>query len=194
MPSARVRFAFEAAFLVLVATGAALAELRPLAIIVLMAAAWLLVALIERASSREPVRAVADVDEPPPSDVPPELLPAIEPSEAYRWLFWRRARARMEELAFPTASLEERPSRSHVRRIEPEPEPEPAAPTAVTVPEPEESAPGPAVTTRPLELPGLEEPPAPTAPAPPPRPRFASLRPRPAEPPVPPPPPPAPPA
>lgn len=194
MPSARVRFAFEAAFLVLVATGAALAELRPLAIIVLMAAAWLLVALIERASSREPVRAVADVDEPPPSDVPPELLPAVEPSEAYRWLFWRRARARMEELAFPTASLEERPSRSHVRRIEPEPEPEPAAPTAVTVPEPEASAPGPAVTTRPLELPGLEEPPAQTAPAPPPRPRFASLRPRPAERPVPPPPPPAPPA
>jgi hypothetical protein len=189
MPSARVRFAFEAAFLVLVAAGAALAELRPLAIIVLMAMAWLLVALIERASSREPARTFADIDEPVASETAAEPMPAVEPSEAYRWLFWRRGRARIEELPFPTASLEERPSRSHVRRLEPEREPEPAAAaTAVAAPEPEPSAPGPAVTKRPLELPGLEEPPAPTVPPPPPRTRFA-FRARPAEPPVPPPPP-----
>lgn len=57
IPSARVRFAAEAGFLILVAVGAALAELRPLAIIILMAFALLLVALIERASSRATGRA-----------------------------------------------------------------------------------------------------------------------------------------
>jgi hypothetical protein len=187
MPSARVRFAFEAGFLVLVAAGAALAELRPRAIIILMAGAWLLVALIERASSHETPRAVADVSMPAPE-------PALdEAPKAYRWLFWRRERAHVEELVSPTAALEERPSRSHVRRIEPEQQPEPV--TVVVEPEaPPEPAPGPAVTTRPLDLPGLEEAPVPSAPEPPPaRPRFAALRPRqpaapeePSPPPVPP--------
>ena len=63
----------------------------------------------------------------------------------------------MEELPSPTASLEERPARSHVRRLEPEPEPV-QAPAAVAEPPPEPAEPGPAVTTRPLDLPGLEEP------------------------------------
>ena len=67
-PSARVRFAAEAGFLVLVAVGAAVAELRPLAIIILMACAVLLVALIERASWRE-IGRTADRVEP---DLEPE--------------------------------------------------------------------------------------------------------------------------
>ena len=141
IPSARVRFAAEAGFLILVAVGAALAELRPLAIIILMACAWLLVALIERASSRESGR--ADEVEPVPDFAPqpaPDPLPATETREAYRWLFWRRSRARLEELPSPTASLEERPARSHVRRLEPEPEPV-EAPAAVAEPDLEPAEP-----------------------------------------------------
>lgn len=199
LPSARVRFALEAAFLILVATGAALAGLRPLAIILLMAGAWLLVALVERASSLRPPEALTDSsgDELPTAFVEGPV-PAVPEQEAYRWLFWRRARARLEELPSPTASLEERPARAHVRRIEPEPasvaapspEPEPAV-----EPELQPAATGPAVTTRPLDLPGLEESPGPApASSPPPRPRFASLRQRvPERPSAPPPPPPAPP-
>ena len=45
IPSARTRFTAEAAFLILVAGGAALARLSPLSIIVLMLVAWLLVAV-----------------------------------------------------------------------------------------------------------------------------------------------------
>ena len=177
-------------------------ELRPLAIIILMACAWLLVALIERASSREATRALeAQVTEVAEATPVPDGALGLEPREAYRWLFWRRARAQVDELPSPTAALEERPARSHVRRIEAPPEPEPIpvpAPPAVatappepepeTEPEPEPAAPEPAVTKRPLDLPGLEQPPPPQ-PAQPSRARF--LRPRqPVAPPPPPPPPP----
>ena len=191
IPSARLRFAAEAGFLILVAVGAALAELRPLAIIILMACAWLLVALIERASSRETGR--PDEVEPVPEFAPQaEPLPATEAREVYRWYFWRRARARVEELASPTASLEERPARSHVRRLEREPV---DAPAAVNEPPPEPAEPGPAVTTRPLDLPGLEEPTPAREPAPSSsRPRFLQRPARAAAPPVPPSPPPPPPA
>lgn len=180
VPSARVRFAAEAGFLVLVAVGAALAELRPLAIIILMACAWLLVALIERASSRETDRAATDGE--PVSELPPAPAPlsVSETREAHRWHFWRRAKAQMEELPSPTASLEERPARAHVRRLEPEPE---------------TAQPGPAVTKRPLDLPGLEEPSSLPEPAPAPtRPRFLQRPGRAAEPPMPAAPPPPPPA
>jgi hypothetical protein len=121
----------------------------------------------------------------------PEPVAPVPVQEAYRWLFWRRARADLPEPASPTAALEERPSRAHVRRLEPEPAAA-SAPVAVVEPEPET---GPAVTARPLDLPGLEEPsePAERAPA---RPRFGALRARAAERSAPPPPspPPVPPA
>jgi hypothetical protein len=77
--SGRARFVFEAAFLLLVALGAALLELRPLGIILLMACALLLVALIERTSSREAGRTPVD------EDAAEELLPAegeAEPAPA----------------------------------------------------------------------------------------------------------------
>ena len=180
LPPARTRFAAEAAFLILVAAGAALAQLSPLGIIGLMLVAWLLVALIERASSREQARALAgieDVDAPEmlESESPEEAAeePAVEPRPrvAYRWLFWRRERAVVEPLVAPTASLEERPSRAHVRKIEAEPPP-PVIELETMVAEiivTEEPPQGPAVTKRPLELPGLEEPvPARAAAAPPP--------------------------
>jgi hypothetical protein len=198
LPSARARFVFEAAFLLLVALGAALMELRPLAIILLMGCAWLLVALIERASSREAGRA------PPAEEAEEDLLPAEEPAEPEpaganprsRWP-WRRRREPADEPS-PTAPLEARPSRSHVRRIESAEEAEVGAAEldeleAQVSAQPEEG-PGPVVTTRPLDLPGLEQPPV-TIPAPRPRGALARAARRvvqpPAQPAEPPPPPPA---
>jgi hypothetical protein len=189
-----VRFACEAVFLVLVAVGAALMELRPLAIIILMACAWLLVALIERASSRESTRVVSEGGEPLSEGTMPEPAPvpspSVPPRDAYRWLFWRRARERVDVLPSPTAAIEERPAPTHVRVIEPTPEQVPVE--TVAGPEPEavpelQPPPGPAVTKRPLEIPGLDASPPPH-PEPPQRPRF--LRPRQPEPPPPPTPPP----
>jgi len=127
--SARTRFAAEAAFLVLVAAGAALARLSPVTIILLMLVASVLVALIERASSRIQARVPTAAE-----------VPAAEEEPA-------------APLSAPTASLEERPSRSHVRRLEVEP----ALPPVNVPAEPEPVRPGPVVTSRPLELPGLEE-------------------------------------
>jgi hypothetical protein len=172
IPSAGARFALEAAFLIVVAGGAALARLSPLGIIGLMLVAWLLVALIERASSREQSRAIV---------TGPEEAPATEEPEAAargsRGLFRRRRRDALTALATPTAPLEERPSRGHVRRLEPE---VPIVEVEVEVTEVvvvEPPAPRPAVTKRRLELPGLEQPepepepepvPAPVAESPPP--------------------------
>ncbi len=179
VPPARTRFAAEAVFLILVAVGAALAQLSPTAIIGLMLVAWLLVALIERASSREQARAIAGdegADAPGMLDAElPEIqaeAPAGESGRgvAHRLLFWRRERAAVEPLEASTAGLEERPSRAHVRRIEAEPPPAEievetlVAEVIVT----EDPQPGPAVTKRPLELPGLEEPELARAAAPPP--------------------------
>src|ERR1044071_9338953 len=42
-----LRFALEALFLILLAVGAGLADLRPLVIVLVMAGAWVLVALVE---------------------------------------------------------------------------------------------------------------------------------------------------
>jgi hypothetical protein len=175
LPSARVRFVFEAAFLLLVALGAALMELRPLAIILLMGCAWVIVALIERASSRDAGRVPLDEEseeELLPSGDEPEPEPAVTGAHS-RWP-WRRRREPAEAPS-PTAALEARPARSHVRRIEPTEEAEvgiaeleEALAEAKVSAEPEE-APGPVVTKRPLDLPGLEQPPAqPPEPQPPP--------------------------
>jgi hypothetical protein len=169
LPSARARFILEAAFLLLVALGAALMELRPLAIVLLMGCAWVLVALIERASSRETGRASSEEveEELPLVDEEPEPEPPAAPRDAHGWLFRRRRRKPVEAQPSPTAAFEARPSRSHVRRLEPdtehevrdgEPEEAPSAPAEATVSHPSEEAPGPVVTKRPLDLPGLEQP------------------------------------
>ena len=47
-----LRFALEALFLVLLAIGAGLADLRPAVIVLVMAVAWVLVALIEFTAGR----------------------------------------------------------------------------------------------------------------------------------------------
>ncbi len=168
LPSARTRFTAEAVFLILVAAGAALAQLSPLSIIGLMLVAWLLVALIERASSREHAKAHASAEETdvlpmladePSADEPEQPAEEPRPSVASRWAFWRRERVAAEPLSAPTASLEERPSRGHVRKIEVEPAPQvtEVEPVVAEVVDTEIPAPGPAVTKRRLELPGLEE-------------------------------------
>jgi hypothetical protein len=152
-PSPRARFALEAAFLIVVAAGAALARLSPLGIIGLMLVAWLLVALIERASSREQAKAFAG----PPEEAPAPLTEEPEVAVGRGWLFGRRRREAPEALPSPEAALEERPSRAHVTRLEPE---APVAEEEIAVEVTEvivEKPPAPAVTKRPLELPGLEE-------------------------------------
>jgi hypothetical protein len=173
--SPRARFALEAAFLIVVAAGAALAGLSPLGIIGLMLVAWLLVALIERASSREQAKALAGPPEEAPAaerpvrvsgpgeGVPgePGGAPAMdevpEVAVGRSWPFGRRRRQAPEALASPEAVLEERPSRAHVTRLEPE---APVAEVEIPVEATEvsvEKPPAPAVTKRPLDLPGLEK-------------------------------------
>jgi hypothetical protein len=137
--SGRARFVFEAAFLLLVALGAALMELRPLGIILLIACALLLVALIERASSRKAGRAPIDEEA-------AEELTEVGAAE----------------LGVPSEEVSAQP----------------------------EEAPGPVVTKRPLDLPGLEQPPV-SIPAPRPRRSLARAARRVAQPPAQPPAPPA---
>ncbi len=190
-PSARVRFAFEAVFLILVAVGAALMDLEPLTIVLLMACAWILVTLIERASFREAMEPPAENADEEALPAAPEPAPEASPREPLLRRFWRRGAPREEKLPSPTAALEERPSRSHVRRIEAEPRAGDGEVAAEAPPEPE-PVPGTAVTTWPLDLPGLEQAAASSAPS---RPRRSLTRaakrvvsqPPPAEPPPPPP-------
>jgi hypothetical protein len=139
-----------------------------------MGAAWVLVALIERAVSHDQLQI------PVPDDEEPEVRP--EPRESYRGLLRRRRESAAEPVPVVTAPIEERPSSSHVRRIEPEPhvlepaaaagEPEPAVIAEETELKPEpEPVPGPAVSGRLPELPGLEaEPQAEPVPEPEPEP------------------------
>jgi hypothetical protein len=103
VPSAGLRFAGESAFLVLVALGLGLAKFDALVIVVVMGVAWLLVALLERASSQEAARTRAA--EPPVEEALPEPPPHVERIEVE-----------------PVASIPEEPA----PEPEPEPEPEPA--------------------------------------------------------------------
>jgi len=93
--SVRVRFALEIVFLILVAVGAALAQLGPLAIVGCILVASLLVALVERASHREHARKVTAEERSRAA----RLEPAAErpPAPAKEWNLWdleRRARER----------------------------------------------------------------------------------------------------
>jgi hypothetical protein len=176
-------------------------ELRPLAIVLLMACAWVLVALIERASSRGTGR--PPTEEPPLAEAAPKSEAATARREAHGWLSRRRRRKPAETQPSPTAAFEARPSRSHVRRLDPATEPEvgdaeleeaPSASAEATDEHAPEETPGPVVTKRPLDLPGLEQPPV-SIPAPGPRRALARAARRvvqqPAPPQTPPPPPPA---
>ena len=78
MPSAGVRFAGETAFLILVALGLGLAEFDPIVIGVVMFVAWVLVALLERASSKEAEGAAAGEPASEPAAAPPPHVERIE--------------------------------------------------------------------------------------------------------------------
>lgn len=94
-----LRFALEAAFLIALAVVAGLAELSPTTIVLVMGAAWLLVAAIEWLAWREAPRITRVRDEAAPAPVPEAVPPAAEaeaePSRRRR--FWRRREAEPAE-------------------------------------------------------------------------------------------------
>ena len=97
------RFALEVAFLIALAIGVGVAELSATAIVIVMAAAWLLICLFELAvwaeGPRFPAfhRRVEVREEPdeltPPDTVEPAAVTEIREPEQSRSRFWRRRRA-----------------------------------------------------------------------------------------------------
>ncbi len=133
-----LRFALEALFLVLLAIGAGLADLRPAVIVLVMAVAWVLVALIEFTAERiasSPTSYMlptpARVDE--GEDAEPVVWPRPEEE--------RTVVAPPERPPEPEPTLEPEPEPEVAEEAEPEPEPEAAEepkPEAVEEPEPEQ--------------------------------------------------------
>lgn len=144
MHSAPRRFAIGAAFLALVAVGAALAGLDPIAIAALVAVAFVVAALVERAYAREAGRArvgsPAAVGEASGELLPPDHAEAVDPEPA------PEPDAAPEPPPEPELAVSERSARAILasgpppvqdppaRKREPRPEPEPEP---VTEPEPE---------------------------------------------------------
>ena len=75
------RFAVEAGFLILLGVGAGYADVRPIAIVALLAGGWLLVALLELAVWRSQARPMAAYVPPPPPPPEPEPEPGPTPEE-----------------------------------------------------------------------------------------------------------------
>jgi hypothetical protein len=84
-----LRFALEAGFLIALAVVAGLAELSPTTIVLVMGAAWLLVAVIEWLAWREAPRLTRMVREEPVPTPADAALSAAEPPRSRR-RFWRR--------------------------------------------------------------------------------------------------------
>jgi outer membrane biosynthesis protein TonB len=124
-----LRFALEALFLVVLAIGAGLADLRPALIVLVMGVAWILVAVVEFTAER--------IAASPTSYL---LPPAVEPQEGEpEQVFWPRPEERT------VVAPPQRPPAPPAAEPEPEPEPEPeeepeAAPAAE---EPEPASPEP---------------------------------------------------
>jgi hypothetical protein len=88
-----MRFAIEAGFLIVLAVIAGLAELSPTTIVLVMGAAWLLVAVIEWLAWRESPRVVTQVhQQPAPAPAPISVAPPDEHPRRRR-RFWRRREA-----------------------------------------------------------------------------------------------------
>lgn len=108
-----LRFALEALFLVALAVAAGLAELSPTTIVVVMGAAWLLVAVIEWLAWRETPRVTRIVREeavrpaPPPAAVAPAPEPEPEPEPTRHRRFWRRREREEPEPAQPGEDTED---------------------------------------------------------------------------------------
>ncbi|HEV8098285.1 MAG TPA: hypothetical protein VGP56_04005 [Gaiellaceae bacterium] len=115
-----VRFALEALFLVLLAIGAGLADLRPRFIVLVMAVGWLLVALVEFTAERisaSPLTYLLPERSEPPADEAEAAWPMPEERTV---------------VAPP-----ERPKPEPEPEPEPEREPEPELPATAEEPEPE---------------------------------------------------------
>ena len=159
MPSTRIRLAAEAAFLVLVALGLALARFDPIVIAVVMFVVWLLVASLERACAKQASRSKGrePLPTPPPhvEGVDVEASPAV--TEASRrehepehepTVSERSARAILASAPppRPPQTPKARPMR------QPAPQAAPSAPPPPRPPEPElEAEPAPAVSGPPRE-------------------------------------------
>jgi hypothetical protein len=102
-----LRFVVEAAFLIALAVAAGLAELSPTTIVLVMGAAWLLVALIEWLAWREAPRVTRVVrEEPAAAPMPAPVEPvAVEPEPEPRRRFWRRRRREPEPAGEDTQDL-----------------------------------------------------------------------------------------
>jgi outer membrane biosynthesis protein TonB len=144
-----LRFALEALFLVLLAVGAGLANLRPLFIVLVMAGGWILVALVEFTAdriSREPLS---------------YFLPAqAEPAEEVAEPSWPMPEERTIVAPLEQQAPEPEPEPEPEPVAEPEPEPEPVAeqePEPEPEPEPERELP-PMPEPIAKELPAAEEP------------------------------------
>jgi hypothetical protein len=120
-----LRFALEALFLVLLAIGAGLADLRPLFIVVVMGIAWLLVAIVEYTAERisaSPLSYLLPQRGDPPADEAeaawpmPEERTVVAPPE------------RPEPETEPEPEPEPEPELPLDEEPEPLPEPEPASP------------------------------------------------------------------
>jgi hypothetical protein len=167
-----VRFALEVLFLVLLALGAGLAGLRPLYIVAIMAAAWVLVALAELTAER--------MERSPISYLLPTAQPVEE--EAEEKIFGPQPEERTV-VAPPSSMREPEPEPEPEREPEPEPEPE-STPEPEPEPEPtsepealsEASSEGPSLAGRLRARLRKREPDQEEAPAP--QPRHVKLLPR----------------
>jgi len=124
------RFALEALFLVLLAVGAGLAHLRPLYIVGVMAAAWVLVALAELTAERID-RSPLSYLLPEPRAEEPERVFGPRPEE--RTIVAPLEREAEEEPAVVEPAGEElkpevEPEPEAEQQLEAEPEPEPSRP------------------------------------------------------------------
>ena len=122
-----LRFALEALFLILLALGAGLAELRPLVIVLVMAGAWALVALVELTASRISSAPLSYLL-PPEAEAPPEEERVAWPMPEERTVVAPPVQPPAPEPE-PEAPLEpedepEPEARPEPVAVEPEPEPE----------------------------------------------------------------------
>jgi hypothetical protein len=85
-----LRFALEALFLIALAVAAGFAELEPTTIVLVMAAAWLLVAVIEWLAWREGPRVTRVVREDAGRPAAPQVVSAPESEPTRQRRFWRR--------------------------------------------------------------------------------------------------------
>src|SRR5215213_1075779 len=146
-----VRFALEALFLVLLAVGAGLADLRPALIVLVMAVAWVLVAVVEFTAER--------ISAAPLSYLLPERTAAPEGEAEPERVGWPMPEERT--VVAPPQRREPEPIAAEVE-VEPKPEPVTAEPESKPLPEPERKPepemPEPAAAEAAAEEPAAEEP------------------------------------